>query len=164
MKKLSKTEWVAVAISIIFVSYALFGGSILGMFGSMPQNPALAIAPQTSSVTGVVVNDIVVGSGEEVIPGKFVSAHYILSLSNGTVIQNSRDLGMPIQFVYGGGEVLPAFEEGVKGMKVGGVRTIVIPPELGYGPNANGPIPANSTLIFTVEVLSVANVQNTVKN
>ena len=90
--------------------------------------------------------------------GQLVSVHYILSLSDGTVIQNSKDLGTPFQFTLGAGDVIPGWEMGFVGMKVGGVRTITIPPELAYGANQVGPIPPNSTLIFTIELIDAKDV------
>lgn len=159
MDKLSKKEWIAVAVAVIFVGYTLFGGSIMSLFqnNSMSENSAAATASSFSN-NGVVINDILVGQGAEVKQGQLVTVHYILSLSDGTVIQNSKDLGTPFQFTLGAGDVIPGWELGFAGMKVGGVRTITIPPELAYGANQVGPIPANSTLIFTVEVVDAKDV------
>lgn len=156
MRKLSKNEWVATVLAIAFVAYTLFGGSIMGLFkkNSMNENSAAAINTTTnSSNSSVIINDITVGNGQEVKNGDLVSVHYILSISDGTVLQNSKDFGAPFQFTLGAGEVIPGWEQGFAGIKVGGVRTIVIPPELAYGANQAGPIPPNSTLIFTIEVV-----------
>lgn len=159
MKKLSKKEWVAVAAAVGFVGYTLFGANVLGLFqntnnNNMSDNSLAAAAGSPSQNGGVIINDLTVGTGPEVKQGDLVSVNYALSLSDGTVIQNSKDLGKgPFQFILGAGQVIPGWEEGFKGMKVGGVRTIVIPPELGYGPNQAGPIPPNSTLVFTIELL-----------
>lgn len=153
MKKLSKTEWIAVGVSMLFVVYTLFGGNITALFQSVEQGNTLATATQNTSGSGVIVNDVIVGNGAVIERGQLVSVHYTLTLSDGTLVQNSRDVGLPIKFVLGDHSILPSFEDGLIGTKVGSVRTIVIPSELGYGPNQNGPIPANSTLIFTVEVL-----------
>jgi len=105
----------------------------------------------------VIINDLVAGSGDEASSGKLLKVHYILSLQDGTVLQNSKDFGQPFQFTLGNGEVIPGWEIGLQGMKVGGTRTIIIPPELAYGAQQAGPIPANSTLIFTVELVDVAD-------
>lgn len=155
MKTLSKKEWIAVAVAVIFVGYTLFGGSIMSLFqnNSMDNQPAATAASSSFSNNGVVINDILVGQGAEVKSGQLVTVHYILSLSNGTVIQNSKDLGTPFQFILGAGDVIPGWELGFAGMKIGGIRTITIPPELAYGANQVGPIPANSTLIFTIELV-----------
>jgi|SRR3989344_197719 len=158
MKKLSLKEWVAVALSAGFVAYTLFGSDIMNLFQKNIMNDnsvAAAVGANIQLPGGVVVNDIVVGGGANVVQGQRVSVHYILSLSDGTTVQNSKDFGVPFKFTLGAGEVIPGWETGFQGMKVGGVRTIVIPPELAYGPNQAGPIPPNSTLIFTVEVVGV---------
>lgn len=158
MDKLSKKEWVAVGVAVIFVAYTLFGGNIMSLFqkNSVNEDSLAAVgASNTQNVNGVIINDITVGTGEEAQSGSKLSVHYILSLSDGTAIQNSKDFGQPFQFILGTGEVIPGWDEGLKGMKVGGIRTLVIPPELAYGPNQAGPIPPNSTLIFTVELVGV---------
>lgn len=159
MKKLSKKEWIAVAAAVVFVGYTLFGGSIMSLFqqNSMNDN-SLAAAGSVPSSTGVIISDVVVGQGAQAKAGDRVSVHYILSLSDGTTIQNSKDFGQPFQFTLGAGEVIPGWEEGFAGMRVGGVRTMVIPPELAYGANQVGPIPPNSTLTFTVELIDISSV------
>ena len=155
-KKLSKKEWIAVAVGVGFVGYTLFGGNVTNLFNQASMNNTNEAAVAGSQLPGgVIVNDLTLGTGKEAILGSLVSAHYILSLSDGTVIQNSKDFGTPFQFTLGAGEVIPGWEQGFAGMKVGGVRTIIIPPELAYGPNQAGPIPPNSTLIFTVELVDV---------
>jgi len=159
MEKLSKKEWVAVAVAIIFVGYTLFGGNIMSLFNkssSMDQNSLPAATGASSS--GVVINDITVGQGAEVRNGQLLSVNYILSLSDGTVIQNSKDFGQPFEFTLGAGEVIQGWERGFAGMKIGGVRTVIIPPDLGYGAAQSGPIPPNSTLIFTIELLGATDV------
>ncbi len=159
MRKLSKTEWVAVAVAIVFVGYTLFGTDVMKIFqqNNMSDDSVASISGALPG-SGVIINDIVVGSGAEAKQGSLISAHYILSLSDGTQIQNSKDFGQPFQFVLGAGEVIPGWEQGFNGMKVGGVRTIIIPPEFAYGEQGAGPIPPNSTLVFTVELVDVAEV------
>lgn len=154
MKKLSKKEWIASLLAVVFVAYALFGGEIMSLFkGTMSENTTSQSAGLGNAPTGVVINDVKVGTGREVKQGDVLSVHYILSLQDGTVIQNSKDFGTPFQFVLGAGQVIQGWEQGFAGMKVGGTRTMAIPPELGYGESQAGPIPPNSTLIFTVELL-----------
>lgn len=167
MRKLSKGEWVAAAVAVVFVSYTLFGANIMSFFQKNTMNEESQTAAVVKSgvvqdPSGVKTEDIVVGQGAEVKQGDRVSAHYVLSLSGGTVIQNSKDMGVPFQFTLGAGEVIPGWEKGFAGMKVGGVRTITIPPELAYGANQAGPIPPNSTLVFVVELVETtpANVPN----
>jgi FKBP-type peptidyl-prolyl cis-trans isomerase FkpA len=165
MKELSKKEWIGVAAAVIFVGYTLFGGDIMSLFqkNSMNENSSAAAvnsAADIATVGGVIIKDITVGNGPEVKSGQKVSVNYILSLSDGTVVQDSKvvNKGQPFQFTLGAGEVIPGWEQGFAGMKIGGVRTIIIPPELAYGANQAGPIPPNSTLIFAIELLDATSV------
>ncbi len=100
----------------------------------------------------VKTQDTVVGTGVEVTDGKKVSVQYRGKLTNGTEFDSSYSRNsQPLEFTVGAGEMIPGFDYGVKGMKVGGTRMITIPPELGYGSRAQGDkIPANSTLVFEV--------------
>jgi len=157
MKKLSRNEWIAVTVSILFVGYTLFGGEIMSVFNrnSMNQNSGAVSASQNH----VMIKDVEVGGGDEVRDGELLTVNYILSLTDGTVIQNSKDFGRPFQFTLGAGQVIPGWEQGLAGMRVGGVRTIVIPPEFGYGARTDIPkIPANSTLVFTIELLDASDI------
>lgn len=163
MRKLSIGEWVAAAVAVVFVGYTLFGGNIMNLFKKAntvtmntneQQTATVAQAGAVVDLGGVKVQDLVVGTGAEVKSGDKVAAHYLLTLADGTVIQNSKDFGVPFEFTIGAGNVIPGWERGFAGMKVGGVRVITIPPELGYGANQAGPIPPNSTLVFTVELVS----------
>jgi FKBP-type peptidyl-prolyl cis-trans isomerase len=158
MRRLSTKEWIATALAVIFVAYTLFGGDIISLFQRNLMNENSLAAAGSNPLSGgdeVIINDIVAGEGAEAAPGREITAHYILSLSDGTVVQNSKDVGIPFKFVMGAGKVIPGWEQGLAGMKVGGVRTIIVPPELAYGASQVGPIPPNSTLIFTVELLDV---------
>jgi FKBP-type peptidyl-prolyl cis-trans isomerase len=84
-----------------------------------------------------------------------VSAHYVGTLANGTKFDSSLDRGQPFEFSLGAGQVIKGWDIGIAGMKVGGVRKLVISPELGYGQQAIGPIPAGSTLTFEVQLVGV---------
>ena len=103
------------------------------------------------------------GTGDEAVPGKTVSVHYTGWLfdpaaaeNKGRKFDSSRDRGAPFSFRLGAGQVIQGWDEGVKGMKVGGQRTLTIPPEMGYGARgAGGVIPPNATLVFDVELLGV---------
>jgi FKBP-type peptidyl-prolyl cis-trans isomerase len=106
-------------------------------------------------VTKMKIEDTKVGTGAEAVAGKSVTVHYTGWLTDGTKFDSSVDSGQPFTFNLGAGEVISGWDQGVAGMKVGGTRTLTIPPDLGYGPQANGPIPANSTLVFKVELLGV---------
>jgi rhodanese-related sulfurtransferase len=99
--------------------------------------------------------DIVVGTGTEAVMKARVGVHYTGWLENGKEFESSRGLDSPLYFVIGTGEVIQGWEEGVKGMHVGGKRELIIPPEMAYGSKGTATIPANSTLRFEVELMSV---------
>jgi len=109
----------------------------------------------TTTPSGLQYRDDKVGDGQEAKAGHHVSVHYTGTLTDGKKFDSSRDRGQPFQFGLGAGQVIRGWDEGVAGMKVGGRRTLVIPPALGYGSRNVGPIPANSTLVFDVELLGV---------
>jgi FKBP-type peptidyl-prolyl cis-trans isomerase FkpA len=107
--------------------------------------------------------DVKQGTGVEAVPGKMVVVHYTGWLydpakpdNKGAKFDSSRDAGRPFDFPLGGGRVIKGWDQGVAGMKVGGQRTLVIPPDMGYGARGfPGAIPPNSVLIFDVELLEV---------
>ena len=105
---------------------------------------------------GLKYTDDQVGTGAEAVAGKTVSVHYTGWLLDGTKFDSSKDRGQAFSFPLGGGRVIKGWDEGVAGMKVGGKRTLIIPPSLGYGASgAGGVIPPNATLIFEVELLDL---------
>jgi FKBP-type peptidyl-prolyl cis-trans isomerase FkpA len=96
------------------------------------------------------------GSGASATSGKRVTVHYVGTLTDGTKFDSSRDRGKGFSFKLGGGEVIRGWDQGVEGMKVGGVRRLTIPHELAYGERGYpGVIPPRATLVFEVELLSV---------
>lgn len=100
--------------------------------------------------------DTKVGTGAEAVTGSTVSVHYTGWLTDGTKFDSSKDRGQPFSFQIGSGQVIKGWDQGVTGMKVGGIRKLTIPPELGYGARgAGGVIPPNATLVFEVELLGV---------
>ncbi len=108
------------------------------------------------NIQGMTVLDEVVGTGDEAKSGDTVTVHYVGSLTNGTVFDASRNHGdKGFTFGLGAGQVIKGWDLGVAGMKVGGKRKLTIPADLAYGNQAvGGIIPANSTLVFEVELLS----------
>ena len=109
----------------------------------------------TTTPSGLQYRDDKVGDGQEAKAGDHVSVHYTGTLTDGKKFDSSRDRGQPFQFALGAGQVIRGWDEGVAGMKVGGRRTLVIPPGLGYGARPVGPIPPNSTLVFDVELIRI---------
>ncbi|WP_347710783.1 FKBP-type peptidyl-prolyl cis-trans isomerase [Geotalea sp. SG265] len=106
--------------------------------------------------SGLIYQDLVVGKGASPVTGKKVRVHYTGWLKDGTKFDSSLDRGEPYSFVIGKGEVIKGWDEGVKSMKVGGKRRLIIPPQLAYGKKgAGGVVPPNATLIFEVELLDV---------
>ena len=102
------------------------------------------------------IEDQLVGSGPAAESGQTVSVHYTGTLPDGSKFDSSLDRGRPFEFTLGQGRVIKGWEQGVLGMKVGGKRKLVIPPDLGYGPRGFPPvIPANATLHFEIELLGV---------
>jgi len=110
--------------------------------------------------TGLVIDELTVGTGDSAASGSKVTVHYTGWLFTGGVkggkFDSSKDRGDPFVFPLGKGHVIKGWDEGVAGMKVGGKRQLTIPPELGYGSRgAGGVIPPNATLIFEVELLKI---------
>jgi FKBP-type peptidyl-prolyl cis-trans isomerase FkpA len=109
----------------------------------------------TGGITTLQIEDVVVGTGATAASGDTVTVDYTGTLLNGTVFDTS--VGKtPLTFRLGAGAVIPGFDQGVTGMKVGGKRRLTIPPSLAYGASGNGPIPPNSTIRFDVDLLSIA--------
>ena len=128
-----------------------------------PVTPPAAAAPEAA----VLVTDLVKGVGDEAFPGMVVIVHYTGWLYDpnakdfrGRQFDSSRERGQPFSFHLGSGHVIRGWEQGIPGMKVGGTRRLVIPPELAYGSTGagNGVIPPGATLLFEVELLAVETV------
>ena len=141
----------AIALAAIALAAAACGGS------SDSES-----AEGRSNVAELIKQDDTVGSGNEAAAGRAVTVHYTGWLYNESVadkkgmkFDSSRDRNEPFEFNLGAGEVIRGWDEGVAGMKVGGRRTLTIPPDMGYGARGGGPIPPNATLIFDVELLNV---------
>ena len=134
-----------------------------GAGGAIPPNATLVFDVKLLKVIKTDVVDTKVGEGAEAHEGQTVTVHYTGWLfdknapeNKGTKFDSSRDRDEPFDFPLGQGHVIQGWDEGVQGMKVGGQRTLVIPPEMGYGrQGAGGVIPPNATLVFEVELLEI---------
>jgi FKBP-type peptidyl-prolyl cis-trans isomerase len=159
MKKLSKNEVIAIVVALVVItSFVVFGS--MGLFSSSSSlslnNLNMNISDNGSQqAPQLLISDLVVGTGTEAVAGKHIVVNYKGTLIDGTEFDSSYSRGVPFDFDLGAGQVIAGWEQGFSGMKVGGKRKLVIPANLGYGDRAIGPIPANSTLIFEVELLDV---------
>ena len=146
------------AMVIIAVAHA---GPASAQTGS--NTPATGGSKLSATVQTLQKNDTKQGTGAEAVPGKAVVVHYTGWLydpsapeGKGTKFDSSLDRKVPFGFILGAGRVIRGWDEGVAGMKVGGSRTLIIPPDMGYGARgAGGVIPPNATLIFDVDLLEV---------
>ncbi len=153
------------AILFLFLVWMAIWGCKGG--GKQAKPDADIAKPETSggevviTPSGLNYQDLVVGDGEEAEAGDLVSVHYTGWLKDGKKFDSSLDRGAPFPFNLGTGTVIKGWDEGVAGMRVGGKRKLIIPPELGYGDRdiGNGLIPPRSTLIFEVELLRVQKKQ-----
>lgn len=171
MRKFGKAEWIGVGVALVAAAILFFGGQIWALFTGSTQtvvnDQSLQSANEAnqptdtktmqniSTVKGLEIYDEQVGTGAEAKAGQTVTAHYVGFLTNGTKFDSSLDRGQPFSFQLGGGQVIRGWDIGIQGMKVGGIRRLVISPELGYGANPVGSIPANSTLVFEVQLVDV---------
>ena len=130
--------------------------SLIFLVSSCSKNgPTKVSGPGTTTASGLQYWDIKTGNGATAAPGHELTVHCTGWLTDGTKFYSSMDSGQPFTFLLGAHQVIQGWDEGVAGMKVGGKRQLRIPPNLGYGARPAGPIPANSTLIFDVELLDV---------
>jgi len=122
----------------------------------MPFQEAGAQGNEVTTSSGLQYVDLTIGTGAIAAAGQTVSVHYTGWLENGKKFYSSVDRGQPFSFPLGAGRVIKGWDEGVATMKVGGLRKLTIPPDLGYGARgAGGVIPPNATLVFDVELLDV---------
>ena len=164
---------IAVALAVVIALGFLFFGPVL--FSPFQSQAPTALDPNATNTmdttttggaaiahgeplpTTLTVRDEVVGTGPEATKGSTVSVQYTGMLPDGTVFDaSSRHGGQPFEFQLGAGSVIKGWDEGLVGMKVGGKRQLIIPPDMAYGNQAvGGVIPANATLIFDVELQAV---------
>lgn len=122
-----------------------------------PRRDPQANFAEAAPTANIILVDGQVGTGAEAKSGDTVKIHYVGTLKDGTEFDSSRKRNAPFEFKLGAGMVIKGFDRGVMGMKVGGKRTVTIPPELGYGRKGAPPIiPPNATLIFEIELMDVS--------
>jgi peptidylprolyl isomerase len=139
---------------VAFILTAAFSGSFFTLASAQPAGKTMTTA------SGLQITDSVAGTGASPKTGQTCVMHYTgwlyVNGAKGKKFDSSVDRGQPFEFPIGTGRVIKGWDEGVATMKVGGKRTLIIPPALGYGANgAGGVIPPNATLIFDVELLAV---------
>lgn len=145
----------------LFLPLALLLAAGICSSAAYAEKPAVKM--ETGNVTELIVKDTKLGKGAKATAGREVSVHYTGWLYDaaaaghkGKKFDSSLDRGKPIEFGLGSGMVIEGWDQGLQGMKVGGKRTLIIPPHLGYGAQgAPGAIPPNATLIFDVELVGV---------
>jgi FKBP-type peptidyl-prolyl cis-trans isomerase len=115
----------------------------------------LEAADASGNIKSMVIDDVKFGTGEAVKAGDTVAVHYKGTLQNGDEFDNSRKRGTPFEFKVGEGMVIKGWDEGVVGMKTGGQRVLIIPPEMAYGEQGIGPIPGGATLVFAIELIEI---------
>jgi FKBP-type peptidyl-prolyl cis-trans isomerase len=108
----------------------------------------------TRTSSGLYLQDVRAGAGEVAKAGDTVRLLYAGSLPDGTLVEAILDEARTPPFVLGSGRIIPGWEEGIPGMRVGGMRKLVIPPDLGFGATGRAPVPPNAILVFDIELLS----------
>ena len=162
-KTLLKVFAVLAALAIAFASFTTLGGDekVSGSAAGLPvvtgnAGEAPTITPPTGAApTTLQTQDLIVGTGTEVLPTSTLTVHYtLMTWSNGSLVESSWNGGQPATFPLSG--VIAGWQEGLPGAKAGGRRLLVIPADKGYGPNGSGPIGPNETLIFVVDIIAVS--------
>jgi len=142
-----------IVIAAIIAAAIFFGSSIVFKNNSSQSSSSSSVYMALKSLD---FSDTKTGDGIVAEPGKTLTVNYTGKIrENGDVFDSSYDRGQPFTFVLGGKQVIEGWEQGLIGMKEGGKRTLQIPASLGYGAQANGPIPANSDLTFEIELIKV---------
>ena len=146
----------AAVLAVIVVIVLIGRGGDIGGGAHGGGKPTVEV-PDGDPPAELEIEDLEEGDGEEAQEGDQVSVNYVGVLyENGEEFDNSYDRGAPFNFQLGGGAVIPGWDEGLVGMKVGGQRQLVIPPDLAYGPQGQPPdIPPDSTLVFVIDLLAV---------
>lgn len=161
MKKLSNNECISViiALSVVVVFFLFipsnFSSTRAFLFEGSVDKVELADSSQQDTPTGLIIEDSVEGVGKPVRVGDQVRVHYVGRFTDGVVFDSSTREGIPFMFILGQDSVIQGWERGLVGMKVGGVRMLVVPPELAYGKEGRGVIPPDTTLIFEIELIEI---------
>ena len=145
LDKMIKYVWILCCVSLTFVN---------GCFLFKPSSGGDSM--QEEKLKYLKIEELHVGNGKQAEKGKKITVHYTGWLTNGTKFDSSKDRDEPFEFTYGAGQVIRGWDEGFEGMKEGGIRKLTISPEWAYGTRDLEIIPPNSTLIFEVELLKVA--------
>jgi FKBP-type peptidyl-prolyl cis-trans isomerase len=153
-------RYLVVVVIIILAFSAIFAAAQSAAKKAATPNtdaPSKVTGAGVKTPSGLIYWDIRVGNGQTAKEGSHVRVHYTGWLTTGKKFDSSVDAGKPFDFTIGNGEVIKGWEEGIAGMRVGGKRQLRIPPSLGYGAEGTpgGPIPANATLVFDVQLLGV---------
>lgn len=150
-----RNQRIIIGVIIIAIVAVIAFIAFRNLSGGETQSPQTSDENLVTTDSGLVYEDLVLGQGDEAQAGDTVSVHYTGWLEDGTQFDSSVDRGTPFEFNLGAGAVIKGWDEGVAGMREGGKRRLVIPPELAYGEPGRGPIPPNATLIFEVELLEI---------
>ena len=161
MKKLSKNENIGVffALSIVMVFFLVLPSSLSSIRALLFDDRIDEVESSNNNIQniseGLIIEDIAEGVGKEARTGDQVMVHYVGRFTNGLIFDSSLAKGIPFTFKLGEGSVIEGWESGIPGMKAGGQRVLIIPPELAYGKEGRGPIPGSATLIFEIELLEI---------
>ena len=148
------TKIMIIGVSVIALGL-IIGSVVILQGGSSSAKPSPSGSPAVTA-TKLESTDTVVGTGAVVKVGDSITVKYTGTLTDGTVFDSTeKQGGTPATFTLSKGSLIDGWVQGIPGMKVGGKRHLVIPPDLGYGAQANGSIPANATLIFDIELVSI---------
>lgn len=164
MKSKTRNLAIAAVIALAITSLSACGGKdkvadtassgLPAVTANAGEAPTIT-APTGTAPTTLETKDIIVGTGTEVVASSTLTVHYtLMTWSDGKIIESSWSGGQPATFPLSG--VIAGWQQGLPGAKVGGRRLLVIPADLGYGPNGSGPIGPNETLIFVVDIIGVS--------
>lgn len=152
MENNGKIGYLLLGLVVVIAAGILF---MRGNSSSDSKTALLSDVGQSLSNGSVVFRDLTVGNGIEAKNGHLLTVHYVGTLANGQKFDSSRDRGTPFQFTLGAGNVIRCWEEGMVGMKIGGLRELTCSPDAAYGDRGAGSIPPGATLKFEVELLNI---------